>query len=77
MIEKIIDLSVKNKLLTTLITLLIFLASLWAIKSVRLDALPDLSPAQYEILEGLKAGEEVANNALFVLDADAQNNGDY
>ncbi|MDU9768666.1 cation efflux system domain protein, partial [Helicobacter pylori] len=23
------------------------------------------------------AGEEVANNALFVLDADAQNNGDY
>lgn len=28
-------------------------------------------------LEGLKAGEEVANNALFVLDADAQNNGDY
>ncbi|GAA8825831.1 CusA/CzcA family heavy metal efflux RND transporter [Helicobacter pylori] len=46
MIEKIIDLSVKNKLLTTLITLLVFLASLWAIKSVRLDALPDLSPAQ-------------------------------
>ncbi|OOQ32510.1 efflux RND transporter periplasmic adaptor subunit [Helicobacter pylori] len=41
------------------------------IKAVR------LSDGSYEILEGLKAGEEVANNALFVLDADAQNNGDY
>lgn len=41
------------------------------IKAVR------LSDGSYEILEGLEAGEEVANNALFVLDADAQNNGDY
>ncbi|WP_104748166.1 efflux RND transporter periplasmic adaptor subunit [Helicobacter cetorum] len=36
-----------------------------------------LSDGSYEILEGLEVGEEVANNALFVLDADAQNNGDY
>ncbi|WP_104712225.1 efflux RND transporter periplasmic adaptor subunit [Helicobacter cetorum] len=36
-----------------------------------------LSDGSYEVLEGLDVGEEVANSALFVLDADAQNNGDY
>ncbi|PAF48305.1 cation transporter [Helicobacter sp. 12S02232-10] len=46
MIEKIIDLSIKNKLLVLLTTLLVFLGSIWAIKTIRLDALPDLSPAQ-------------------------------
>ncbi|WP_240333358.1 efflux RND transporter periplasmic adaptor subunit [Helicobacter suis] len=34
------------------------------------------SDGSYEILEGLKAGDEVAKNALFILDADAINNGD-
>ncbi|PAF48304.1 hemolysin D [Helicobacter sp. 12S02232-10] len=36
-----------------------------------------LSNGDYEILQGLKLGDEVAKNALFILDADAQNNGDY
>lgn len=35
-----------------------------------------LSDGSYEILEGLKQNDEVAKNALFVLDADAINNGD-
>ncbi|TSA86613.1 efflux RND transporter periplasmic adaptor subunit [Helicobacter mehlei] len=35
-----------------------------------------LSDGGYEILEGLKEGDEVAKNALFILDADAINNGD-
>ncbi|WP_104750319.1 efflux RND transporter periplasmic adaptor subunit [Helicobacter cynogastricus] len=34
------------------------------------------SDGSYEILEGLKEGDEVAKNALFILDADAINNGD-
>ncbi|GLH57631.1 efflux RND transporter periplasmic adaptor subunit [Helicobacter ailurogastricus] len=35
-----------------------------------------LSDGSYQVLEGLKAGDEVAKNALFILDADAINNGD-
>ncbi|WP_200762122.1 efflux RND transporter periplasmic adaptor subunit [Nitrosophilus alvini] len=35
------------------------------------------STSLYEILSGLKEGEEVADNALFLLDADAQINGLY
>lgn len=31
----------------------------------------------YEILEGLNEGDMVAKNALFILDSNAQNNGDY
>lgn len=43
MIEKIIDLSVKNKFFIILVILFIFLAFLWVIKSVCLDVLLDLS----------------------------------
>ncbi|WP_233705132.1 HlyD family efflux transporter periplasmic adaptor subunit [Helicobacter bizzozeronii] len=35
-----------------------------------------LNDGSYQVLEGLKAGDEVAKNALFILDADAINNGD-
>ena len=31
----------------------------------------------YEVIEGLDEGDEVVKNALFVLDSDAQNNGDF
>ncbi len=31
----------------------------------------------YEILSGVDESQKVAQNALFILDSDAQNNGDY
>lgn len=36
-----------------------------------------ISSSKYEILDGLKAGEEVINNALFLLDSDAVTNNLY
>jgi len=46
MIEKIIDFSVKNIFLTLFITIALSLSSIWAFKTISLDALPDLSPPQ-------------------------------
>lgn len=33
--------------------------------------------AGYEIISGLESGDEIAQNALFILDSDAQANGEY
>ena len=46
MVEKIIDLSVKNRFIVIFTTLLLSLASIWAIKNTSLDAIPDLSANQ-------------------------------
>ena len=46
MIEKLIALSVKNRFLLLIFTLLIIGASVWSIKNTALDALPDISPPQ-------------------------------
>ena len=46
MIDKIIDFSVKNRLLVLLTTLMLLGASFWAVKNTSLDALPDISPPQ-------------------------------
>ncbi|CRF48176.1 Cobalt-zinc-cadmium resistance protein CzcA; Cation efflux system protein CusA [Helicobacter heilmannii] len=46
MINALISLSLKNKLVVLMVTFLLFLVSLWAMKNTRLDALPDLSPTQ-------------------------------
>ncbi|CRF41549.1 efflux RND transporter permease subunit [Helicobacter ailurogastricus] len=46
MINTLISLSLKNKLVVLMVTFLLFLVSLWAMKNTRLDALPDLSPTQ-------------------------------
>ena len=46
MVNKIIDLSIKNIFLILSLTLIAIGASFWAIKNTTLDALPDLSPPQ-------------------------------
>src|SRR5210317_2587252 len=46
MIEKIIDLSIKNKFLVILMTLFIIAAGLYAMLKTPLDAIPDLSDVQ-------------------------------
>lgn len=46
MIEKLIELSVRNKILTLIITLFLVFASIYALKETPIDALPDLSPPQ-------------------------------
>ena len=46
MIEKIIEWSVKNKLIVLSLILMVFGASIWALKKTPLDAIPDLSPPQ-------------------------------
>ncbi len=46
MIDKIIDLSVKNAFLVLLTTFLLIGASIWAVSKTSLDALPDISPPQ-------------------------------
>jgi Cu(I)/Ag(I) efflux system membrane protein CusA/SilA len=46
MIEKLINFSWRNRFLVIAITILLLLASLWAIKNTPLDALPDLTPPQ-------------------------------
>ena len=46
MIEKIIDYSVKNIFLTLFVSFSLAFASIWAFKTISLDALPDLSPPQ-------------------------------
>ena len=50
MIEKIIELSVKNKFLVILATLFIIAAGIYAIVRTPLDAIPDLSDVQVIIL---------------------------
>ncbi|NOQ30304.1 MAG: CusA/CzcA family heavy metal efflux RND transporter [Helicobacteraceae bacterium] len=46
MIEKIIDLSIKNRFVVLLITIFLAFSSFWAVKNTPLDAIPDLSPPQ-------------------------------
>ncbi len=46
MIEKIIDLSIKNRFLVLFLTVFLSFASFWALKNTPLDAIPDLSPPQ-------------------------------
>ncbi|WP_297454517.1 CusA/CzcA family heavy metal efflux RND transporter [Persephonella sp.] len=46
MIEKIIEWSVKNKLIVLSLVLIITGASIWALKKTPVDAIPDLSPPQ-------------------------------
>ena len=46
MIEKIIDLSIKNKFLVILFTVFVILAGIYAISRTPLDAIPDLSDVQ-------------------------------
>lgn len=46
MVEKIIDLSIKNRFIVLFITFLLAFTSIWAIKNTSLDALPDLSANQ-------------------------------
>lgn len=46
MIESLINFSYKNRFLIIATTILLLLASLWAIKKTPLDALPDLTPPQ-------------------------------
>jgi len=46
MVEKIIDYSVKNIFLLLIAIVVLTLSSTWAIKTISLDALPDLSPPQ-------------------------------
>jgi Cu(I)/Ag(I) efflux system membrane protein CusA/SilA len=60
MIEKLIALSVKNRFLLLIFTLLIIGASVWSIKNTALDALPDISPPQV-ILQIKWAGQSPNN----------------
>ena len=46
MVEKIISYSIKNKFLVLFTTIILTVASFWAVKNTSLDALPDLSPPQ-------------------------------
>ncbi|WP_418187066.1 efflux RND transporter permease subunit [Aliarcobacter lanthieri] len=46
MVERIIDLSVKNRFIVLFITFLLAFSSIWAIKNTSLDAIPDLSANQ-------------------------------
>ncbi len=46
MVEKVIEWSVKNKILVLSIVAMIVGASIWALKKTPLDAIPDLSPPQ-------------------------------
>ncbi|MDY0122144.1 MAG: efflux RND transporter permease subunit, partial [Sulfurimonas sp.] len=46
MIEKIIDLSLKNRFLILIALFFLIAASIWSAKNTPLDALPDLSPPQ-------------------------------
>jgi len=50
MIEKIIELSIKNKFLVILGTVFIILGGLYAMLKIPLDAIPDLSDVQVIIL---------------------------
>jgi copper/silver efflux system protein len=46
MIERLIELSVRNRLLVLLLTLILLGLGLWATSRIRLDAIPDLSDVQ-------------------------------
>lgn len=46
MVESIISYSIKNKFLVLFFTVILIIASFWAVKKSSLDALPDLSPPQ-------------------------------
>ncbi|MCF6354696.1 MAG: CusA/CzcA family heavy metal efflux RND transporter [Candidatus Polarisedimenticolaceae bacterium] len=46
MIERIIELSMRKKFLVVIATFLIIVAGLWAVKTMPLDAIPDLSDVQ-------------------------------
>ncbi len=46
MIEKIIDLSIKNRFLVLFLAVFLSFTSFWALKNTQLDAIPDLSPPQ-------------------------------
>ena len=53
MLEKIIDWSIANKLMVILATVLVSVAGLYAVRTMPLDAIPDLSDVQVIIFTGL------------------------
>ncbi len=46
MLEKIIELSIRNKFMVALLTVFLIVAGLYALKNTPLDAIPDLSDVQ-------------------------------
>ena len=56
MIEKLIELSVKNRFLLLVFTLVLIGGSIWSMRNTSLDALPDISPPQV-ILQVKWAGQ--------------------
>ena len=46
MIEKLIELSIRNRLLVVLLTAVLVVLGIWAMLRIRLDAIPDLSDVQ-------------------------------
>lgn len=50
MIDKVIAYSVKNKILVVILTAVVTALGIWAVKNMRLDAIPDLSDVQIIII---------------------------
>ena len=50
MIARIIEFSVRNKLIVVMMTLAVFVAGIWATFNMKLDAVPDLSDAQVIVI---------------------------
>src|SRR5579862_4526438 len=46
MIRRIIELSVRNRVLAALLTAMLIAAGVWGVRDLRLDAIPDLSDVQ-------------------------------
>ncbi|MGB5990526.1 MAG: efflux RND transporter permease subunit, partial [Marinifilaceae bacterium] len=50
MIDKIISLSIKNKMMVSMFTIALILGGLWAIKTVPIDAQPDITNNQVQVI---------------------------
>ena len=58
MIQKIIDFSIRDRLLILIGTAIIAAAGLWTLKNTPLDAIPDLSDVQVSVItinDGIKS----------------------
>ncbi len=70
MLEKIIHLSIKNKLLVILAVLAIALAGIWAATRIPLDAVPDITNNQVQIITSCPslATQEVEQNVTYPIE---------
>ena len=63
----LVEFSLKNRFLILVFTLVVIGVGIWAMQVLPIDAVPDITPNQVQILTGVRLGEKVVTAGSFYL----------